>query len=214
MLKFLEDKTLAESMCGIIIVFLIIAICITLLYYGACGLLYTSPSGSDVANIFVASATLLGPIILVFTLNAWKDQHNKNLSKEVALVCWDAVTLNTKLLQDIVTTHQRISSNNRNSPIIEKSTKADELEKELKNLQKSYNSANYDAIVQALKVRAICHKNLNTDEYIESINKANEELKELEKPFIFNLPHAKSLEGKMVEASNKLLTELENTIKA
>ena len=105
MLKFLEDKTLAESICAIIIVFLIIGFCITLLYYGACGLMGIKPSASDIANIFVASATLLGPIILVFTLNAWRDQHNKQIDKEIVFNLWeelDELQLELMLLTSIL----------------------------------------------------------------------------------------------------------------
>lgn len=83
--KLFGDKTLAESMRAIIIVFLGILVCITFLYYVACWLLGTATSGSDVANIFVASATLLGPIILVFTLYAWKDQEKTKALSSCAI---------------------------------------------------------------------------------------------------------------------------------
>jgi hypothetical protein len=213
LIKLFGDKTLAESMHAIIIIFLSVAVCITFLYWVACGLLGTSPSGSDVANIFVASATLLGPIILVFTLNAWNDQHNKNLSKDIALVCWDAVTLNMRLLEDIIS-ELKVLDGFKKQKISERAPRYMRQLREIEQLKKLYRTANYDALLQVLKVKSLSLKILNVDPYVAQMNKTNSELNNLENANSFIVADAERLANEMLSTSTKILNQLDKLIKA
>lgn len=96
-----KENTYAELVCLLIIVFVVIAFCISLLYYGVSHLIGTSVSGSDIANIFVASATLLGPLILFLTFNSWKDQHKKKILDDNLLELWVHLENFEKLLFEI-----------------------------------------------------------------------------------------------------------------
>lgn len=86
-MKFINKENM--TYIGLLLsVFLAICLSIVWLYAKSGNYLAFSPSGSDVANIFVASATLLGPLILVFTLNTWKHQHKRKILDDNLLQVW------------------------------------------------------------------------------------------------------------------------------
>jgi hypothetical protein len=93
-----KEDTNVELVSILILVFVLIAFCVSLFYYGVMHLTGTARSGSDIANIFVASATLLGPLILFFTFNSWKEQYNKTSFKE----------LSVKAVQELITVKSQL----------------------------------------------------------------------------------------------------------
>lgn len=76
-----KDKTLAENVSALLIIYIVILGLSYGLYFA---LVKVGMPTDDFVDISVCASTLLGPLILIFTLTAWKEQHNKSVLKDIA----------------------------------------------------------------------------------------------------------------------------------
>ncbi|WP_026470344.1 hypothetical protein [Alkanindiges illinoisensis] len=76
-----KDKTLAENVSALLIIYIVILGLSYCLYFA---LVKVGMPTDDFVDISVCASTLLGPIILLFTLTAWKEQHNKSVLKDIS----------------------------------------------------------------------------------------------------------------------------------
>ena len=165
---------------------------------------FNQRTATDVIYIFTCAASLLGPIALVLTLGAWKGQHNKNLSKDVALACWDAVNLNVRLLEDLIIEYNRLGS--AQFPA--------EVRIRIKELSDLFDKAKYSAISHTHKVRALCDKNFPTEDYAKAINSVGRELTRVKNGITHDIDLDGSIRNYFRQKSNDTLKALEVLIRA